>query len=101
MSGEIVSGLVGGLFGTLVGKVLGRFRFWKVFVVTLVTLYVGALLMGIVLVGFEKNEADIFRIVCPVSLAHLHKLIGEHDVFRIPWSQRCQESQGRSARHLT
>jgi hypothetical protein len=46
MSGEIVSGLVGGLFGTLVGKVLGRFRLWKVFVVTLVLLYVGAFLMG-------------------------------------------------------
>ncbi|AJC20753.1 hypothetical protein [Pandoraea pulmonicola] len=68
MSGEIISGLVGGLFGTLVGKVLGRFRLWKVFVVTLVILYAGAFLMGIVLVGFKKALPIFSEMLAPTPL---------------------------------
>ncbi|MBY8608323.1 hypothetical protein K7N18_26200 [Burkholderia arboris] len=65
---EIISGLVGGLFGTLVGKVLGKFRLWKVFVVTLVILYIGAFLMGVVLVGFKKVLPIFSELFAPTPL---------------------------------
>ncbi|MEK6422627.1 MAG: hypothetical protein V4801_23805 [Burkholderia gladioli] len=68
MSGEIISGLIGGVFGPLVGKVLGRFRLWKVFVVTLVILYGGVFLMGIVLVGFNKALPVFPELFAPAPL---------------------------------
>lgn len=68
MSGEIISGLVGGLFGTLAGRVLGRFRLWKVFVVTFLILYIGALLMGVVLVGFGKALPIFAELFAPLPL---------------------------------
>lgn len=68
MSGEIISGLVGGLFGTLAGRVLGRFRLWKVFVVTFLILYIGALLMGGVLVGFGRALPIFAELFAPLPL---------------------------------
>lgn len=68
MSGEIISRLFGGLFGTVIAKVLGKFRLWKVFVATFGTLYGGAFLMGLVLVGFKKTLPIFAELFAPLPL---------------------------------
>ncbi|WP_141685091.1 MULTISPECIES: hypothetical protein [Burkholderia cepacia complex] len=68
MPGEIINGLIGGLFGTFIAKILGKFRLWKVFVVTFAILYGGAFLMGIVLVGFEKALPIFSELFAPFPL---------------------------------
>lgn len=68
MSGEIFSGLIGGLFGTGIGKILGRFRPWKVFVVTLSSIYLGLFIMGLVGVGYKKTIATLPRFLTPFAI---------------------------------
>ncbi|WP_155626438.1 hypothetical protein [Burkholderia diffusa] len=68
MPGEIISGLIGGFFGTFIAKIIGKFRLWKVFVITFAILYGGAFLMGIVLVGFEKSKPIFFELFAPLPL---------------------------------
>jgi len=68
MSGDIISGLIGGLFGTVIAKVLGKFSLWKVFVATLVVLYGGAFMMGLVLVGIEKALPIFAELFAPLPL---------------------------------
>lgn len=55
MSGEILSGLISGIFGPMIGKILGRFRLWKVFFVTLTAIYAAIFFFCLVSIGYKMT----------------------------------------------
>lgn len=68
MFGEIFSALIGGLFGPVIGKIFGRFRPWKVFFVSLTSIYVGIFLMGLLGVGYRVTIAVIPQFFTPFAI---------------------------------
>ncbi|WP_310630637.1 hypothetical protein [Paraburkholderia sp.] len=55
MSGEIFSGIFGGLIAPVVSKWLGKFKLWKVFVASLVMIYLILYIIGVYFVGFKNS----------------------------------------------
>ncbi|MEK2605623.1 hypothetical protein [Burkholderia arboris] len=68
MSIESVSGLIGGLFGPVIGKILGKFRPWKVFFASIVLIYLGLFVAGLVVVGFKATASRFGELFTPFAL---------------------------------
>lgn len=68
MSIEIISGLIGGWFGPIIGKFLGKFRLWKVFIASMIFIYAGTFLLGLVMVGFEATIARYGELLSPFAI---------------------------------
>ncbi|WP_124663548.1 hypothetical protein [Burkholderia sp. Bp8998] len=65
---EIISGLVGGLFGPFFGRILGKFRLWKVFLASMLLIYLGLFTTGLVVVGFKATVSRFGEFLTPFVL---------------------------------
>lgn len=68
MSIEHISGLIGGFFGPVFGKILGRFRLWKVFLMSMLLIYLGLFATGLVVVGFKATASRFGEFLTPFAL---------------------------------
>jgi hypothetical protein len=68
MSGEILSGIFGGLIAPVVSKLLGKFKLWKVFVSSLILIYVAIFLIGSFYVGPKQAFVELWQFVQPHAL---------------------------------
>ncbi|MBJ9749207.1 hypothetical protein [Burkholderia cepacia] len=68
MSIESISGLIGGFFGPVFGKILGKFRLWKVFIASIVIIYLGLFVAGLVVVGFKATTSRFGEFLTPFAL---------------------------------
>ncbi|MGK8195822.1 hypothetical protein [Burkholderia cepacia] len=68
MSIESISGLIGGFFGPVFGKILGKFRLWKVFIASIVIIYLGLFVVGLVVVGFKATASRFGEFLTPFAL---------------------------------
>jgi hypothetical protein len=57
------SGVFGGLLGPAISRWLGRYRFWKVFIVLLIGLYASLFFIGIAKVGLADSAKRIVAMV--------------------------------------
>jgi hypothetical protein len=63
MGADFWSGIIDGFLGQKISRLLGRFRLWKVFVISLLVMYLPALLFGLIKFGMGRT-LSVMRQLC-------------------------------------